>query len=239
MAIAFDIAGPIAMFRRPYTTTSSVSFPLPPPTAVAGLLAGIVGLENGSHLKAYAADYWEKIKGTQIAISVINPISWYTGTMNFWNVKEPQKSPHIRVKHQFVKNPRYRIFVRGGLEQDVRKHLEAGTFVYTPCLGTAYALADIVYLGDFDPRPVHEKGIGVSSVVPLLERYHIEIDVLASQGVFRDKLPFRLTKERALCESITALYPTSPEKKVYLTSWEGLDVTSFRDQYIAWFPAWE
>jgi len=238
MAIAFDIAGPIAMFRRPYTTTSSVSFPLPPPTAIAGLIGGITGLNNGSYEDASAARYWEEIKGTQIAISLINPIAWYSGTLNFWNVKEPQKSPHIRVKHQFVKNPKYRIYVRGGLEEKLRKHLEAGTFIYTPCLGTAYALADIEYLGDFDPQPIDEKSIGISSVVPFLDECRLEVDIIASKGVFRDKVPFRLTKERALCESITTLYPSSPKDKIHLTSWEGLDVTSFRSEYIAWYPAW-
>ena len=114
MALAFDIAGPIAMFRRPYTTTSSVSFPLPPPTAVAGLIGAIVGLNNGSDEVGYAAKYWDAMRGTKIAISIINPISWFSTTINFWNLKEPQKSPHIRVKHQFVRQPKYRIYVHGG-----------------------------------------------------------------------------------------------------------------------------
>lgn len=238
MAIVFDIAGPIAMFRRPYTTTSSVSYPLPPPTAVAGLLAGIVGLGNGSHEEAYAARYWEEINGTCIALSVLNPISWYTGTMNFWNIKEPQKSPHIRVKHQFVKNPKYRVYVHGGLEKELRRHLEAATFVYTPCLGTAYALAEIEYLGDFDSKPVTEKKIYLSSILPLLPEHNIKVDINDSKGVFRDKLPFRLTSQRALCESITTLYSASSREKICLTAWEGLDVTVFRDECIAWFPAW-
>ncbi|ADG83329.1 type I-B CRISPR-associated protein Cas5b [Thermincola potens] len=238
MAIAFNIAGPIAMYRRPYTTTSSVSFPLPPPSAVAGLLAGIVGLGNGSHEESCASEYWEEIKGTRIAIAILNPISWYTGTVNFWNLKEPQKSPHIRVKHQFVKNPKYRIYVHGGVEKELRRHLEAGTFIYTPCLGTAYALAEIEYLGYFDIQPVTENKINLSSVLPLLPEHTIEIDIIASKGVFRDKLPFRLTPQRALAENITTLYSASVEGKICLTAWEGLDVTYFGDECIAWFPSW-
>lgn len=236
MALAFDITGPIAMFRRPYTTTSSVSFPLPPPTAVAGLLAGIVGIGNGSHEEACAARYWKEIRGTQIALSILNPIAWYSGTVNFWNVKEPQKSSHIRVKHQFVKNPKYRVYVHGGLEGTLRGHLEAGTFVYTPYLGTAYALGKITYLGAFIKQPAAETKVVLSSVVPLLPENKVDIDIEASSGVFRDKLPFRLNNKRAFCESITVLYPAS--KKICLNAWEGLDVTYYGDQYIAWFPAW-
>lgn len=239
MAIVFDIAGSVAMFRRPYTTTSSVSFPLPPPTTIAGLLAGIVGLNNGSHEEAYAARYWEELKETRIALSLINPIAWYTATVNFWNLKEPQKNPHIRVKHQFVKNPHYRIYVDGGLEKEVRRHLEAGTFIYTPCLGTAYALAEIQYQGAFDCCTVTQKSIRLSSVLPHPPEHNFQIDIIASKGVFRERLPFRLASNRALCESITTLYSASPEEKICLTAWEGLDVTYCGHDCIAWFPAWQ
>jgi len=238
MAIAFDITGQIAMFRRPYTTTSSISFPLPPPTAVAGFIGGVVGLLNGSHELAHAAKFWDEVKGTKIAISILNPISWYTGTINFWNIKEPQKSPHIRVKHQFVKNPRYRIFVHGGLEKKLCKHLENGTFIYTPYLGTAYALADIKYVGDFNIIPVKDKKIAITSVLPVLNQQNIEIDIFATKVIFRDNLPFRLTNERSLCETINTIYSSSSKEKIYLTSWEGLDVTVYEDGCIAWFPSW-
>lgn len=238
MAVAFDITGQIAMFRRPYTTTSSVSFPFPPPTAVAGLLGAIVGLNNGSHEIAYAARYWEAIKGTKIAISILNPISWYSTTINFWNLKEPQKSPHIRVKHQFVRQPKYRIYVQGGLEERLREHLEQGTFIYTPCLGTAYAIAVLEYLGAFSPEPVTEQAIALASVLPVPDAQKIKIDVTASTKIFRDTLPFSLTPERDLVETINTVYTPSVKEKLHLASWEGLDVTAYQDDCIAWFPAW-
>jgi len=238
MAVAFEITAPIAMFRRPYTTTSSVSFSVPPPTAVAGLLGAITGLNNGSHEAAYSAKYWDEMRGTKIAISIINPISWYSTTINLWNLKEPQKSPHIRVKHQFVRQPKYRIYVHGGLEERLRHHLENGIFIYTPCLGTAYAIADIDYLGCFSLQPVSEKNIALISVIPLLENQNIKIDISASKSVFRDKLPFCLSIDRQLLKTINAIYTPSAKEKLYLQSWEGLDVTAYRDGCIAWFPAW-
>lgn len=238
MAVAFEITAPIAMFRRPYTTTSSVSFSMPPPTAVAGLLGAIIGLNNGSYEAAYSAKYWNEMKGTQIALSIINPISWYSTTINFWNLKEPQKSPHIRVKHQFIRQPRYRIYVHGGLEDRLRYHLEKGTFIYTPCLGTAYAIADIEYLGHFSLKPVNEKKIALISVMPLPENENIKIDISATKSVFRDTLPFCLSVERQLQKTINTVYTPSAKDKLYLTAWEGLDVTAYRNEYIAWFPAW-
>ncbi|MGI6537490.1 MAG: CRISPR-associated protein Cas5 [Caldicoprobacterales bacterium] len=238
MSVAFEIAAPIAMFRRPYTTTSSVSFSVPPPTAIAGLLGAIVGLNNGSYEAGYSAKYWEDLMGTKIALSILNTISWYTTTINFWNLKEPQKSPHIRVKHQFIRQPRYRIYVHGGLEDRLRYHLEKGTFIYTPCLGTAYAIADIEYLGYFPFIPVTEKKIALVSVMPLLDNEKIKIDISVTKSVFRDTLPFCLSNERQLLKTINTIYTSSAKEKIYLTSWEGLDVTAYRDEYIAWFPAW-
>ncbi|MGI6707389.1 MAG: type I-B CRISPR-associated protein Cas5b [Clostridia bacterium] len=238
MAVAFEITAPIAMFRRPYTTTSSVSFSVPPPTAIAGLVGAITGLNNGSHEASYSAKYWDEMMGTQIALSIINPISWYSTTINFWNLKEPQKSPHIRVKHQFIRQPRYRIYVHGGLEDRLRYHLEKGTFIYTPCLGTAYAIADIEYLGYFPFQPVTEKKIALISIMPLPENENIKIDISATKSIFRDTLPFCLSTERQLLKTINTVYTPSVEEKLYLTSWEGLDVTAYRDEYIAWFPAW-
>lgn len=238
MALAFDIAGSIGMFRRPYTTTSSVSFPLPPPTTIAGLLAGIVGLKNNSQSEAGSAGYWEEMTGTKIALSVVNPILWHTGTLNFWNLKEPQKSPHIRVKHQFVKKPRYRVFVQGGLEKRLAQYLEKESFVYTPCLGTAYALADIKYLGSFEPEPFHGEQLVLNSVLPFTNPDGLRLDLLASKGLFRENLPFRLDEKRAFVESIPVLYAASPNNRLHLEQWEGLDVTQYGNEQIAWFPAW-
>jgi len=238
MAVAFEITAPIAMFRRPYTTTSSVSFSVPPPTAVAGLLGAITGLNNGSYKAAYSAEYWNEMKGTKIAVSIINPISWYSTTVNFWNLKEPQKSPHIRVKHQFIRQPSYRIYVQGGIEDRLRYHLENGTFIYTPCLGTAYAIAEIKYLGYFQLKLVNEEKIALISVMPLPDENNIKIDIKATKSVFRDTLPFCLSSERQLLKTINAIYTSSAKEKLYLTSWEGLDVTAYGDECIAWFPAW-
>ena len=48
MAVMFDCSSDMALFRKPYTTTSSVSFAFPPPSAIAGLVSAIIGLDNGA-----------------------------------------------------------------------------------------------------------------------------------------------------------------------------------------------
>ncbi|BBB93533.1 type I-B CRISPR-associated protein Cas5b [Methylomusa anaerophila] len=238
MAIAFEVSGPVAMFRRPYTTTSSVSFPFPPPTAIAGVLTAVCGHSNGSGEEASAAKYWQYLRGTRVAISLLNPIAWYSATLNFWNVKNPQQSPHIQVKHQFVKNPRYRIYVEGGLETELQGYLEQEAFVYTPYLGVAYAISDIYYCGVFAWEPVTNDNIAIHSILPQPAEQSFKVDIVATGGLFKERVPFQMTADRALAKSMTVLYPTSPQRGIHLTAWEGLDVTRYGDSCIAWFPAW-
>ena len=63
MVLVFDIEGDMALFRKPYTTTSMVSYPFPPPTAVAGMLGAIVGINHEASQNAKNARYWGQNEG--------------------------------------------------------------------------------------------------------------------------------------------------------------------------------
>jgi len=249
LAIVFEVSGPLAMFRRPYTTTSSVSFPIAPPTAIAGLIGAILGFDNGGGENACQADYWTHFKGTQIALEVMAPVSWYSGAINFWNVKDPQKSPHIQVKHQFLKNPCYRIHVNGPLETVLKQHLEEGTFHFTPCLGTAYAFAKIKYVGSYQKEnlskngsPLNVSDLPISSVIPYFlkesSEQKIDINLQKLTSMFVERLPFHMDDQRTLLRTITVLYGKEPGAKIYLKNWDSLEVTSYEGLYISWFPSW-
>ena len=47
--IAFDIWGDYGYFRRGYTSTSTITYPFPSRTTLAGLISGILGLEKDSY----------------------------------------------------------------------------------------------------------------------------------------------------------------------------------------------
>ena len=94
-----------------------------------------------------------ELAGTRVAVALLRQTRWLRVAVNFWNVKNPQRTPHIQVKHQFVSSPRYRVYVSGGVKAHLHGHLERGSFIYTPFLGGAYALAQIDYISSCDPRP--------------------------------------------------------------------------------------
>lgn len=241
MAVMFDCSSDMALFRKPYTTTSSVSFAFPPPSAIAGLISAIIGLDNGASGNASRADYWGELVGTRVAVALLRQTRWLRAAVNFWNVKNPQSTPHIQVKHQFVSSPRYRVYVSGGIEARLRGHLERGSFIYTPCLGVAYALAQIDYIGFCDPRPVEEGEVRVDTVIPWTEE-GMELNLAESGGVFSERVPFRLTAERALAESIKVVYSADVKRPLCVRKRGELHVTRCAargvEDIVAWFPEW-
>ncbi len=233
MAVVFEVSGRMAMFRKPYTTTSSISFAFPPPSAIAGLVCAIVGISHGSDCNAYSALYWRELCGTKVGSKIRNPVAWFHQSVNFKELAEKTRFP---VKHQFLLNPRYQIYVSGGLEDRLRSFLERGCFKYTPFLGVAYALADIQYLGSYQELAVKDDPVQIDTVVPWDRS--MELDVLGTGGVYKELVPFRMDEKRQLLESSTVLYPMSPEHRINLKKRGSADVSRCGDDVVAWFPAW-
>lgn len=241
MVLVFDVEGDIALFRKPYTTTSMVSYPFPPPTALAGLIAGIIGVNHRAAEDAKNAYFWDKMQDVQVAISLRRPIRWINTAINLMKFKTPNAnmSEHIQVKHQLVKKPRYRIFVRGGsIYEALRGKLEKGEFIYTPCLGAAYALADIHYQGEYPDKVAHIEQ-GIHTIVPAYEG--LELDVVRSGSVFSEQVPMEMSVKRHLLDTVMVYY-TLPGKNelplVFLRKPGELQTSEVNGERVAWFHAW-
>jgi CRISPR-associated protein Cas5h len=238
MAIVFETSSNMAMFRKPYTTTSSVSFAFPPPTAIAGLISAIVGIDNRSGEDPSNASFWTEMKGNRIALRILQPFRWMRQSVNFWNIKDPQNNAHIQVKHQFLSNPGYRIFVEGPLELPLKERLKRGHFVYTPYLGVAYALADLSYIGCFDPEGIEDSpGLQIDTVIPWDKGVELS-DIRGSGGAFKEQVPFIMDTQRKLLKSIAVLYSPSPDRKLTLKNRGSVYVSRCGEDVVAWFPEW-
>ncbi len=240
MVLVFDVYADLAMFRKPYTTTSLVSFPFPPPTAVAGLIGAIVGLDHGGAQGAWRADYWRHFSGSRIALSLKKPPSWMTTTVNLIKYKSPSGDmrEHIQAKHQLLKKPIYRIYFNGGeLYPELKKRLMRNEFVFTPYLGAAWALAEIDFCGEFAAEEIVEVESEVDTVVPMLEG--VKIDVLRSGAIHRELVPFRLDEERRLKETVNVIYQEQQrEKKIWLKDKGNLTLSRVGEEKVAWFANW-
>ena len=74
---AFEIWGKFASFRDPFTISQNISLPIPPKTAVAGMMASILGVE----------EYLEEDKFSSFNYSVVtlNPIRKKSFSQNYIN----------------------------------------------------------------------------------------------------------------------------------------------------------
>ena len=66
--LVFDIWGEYAHFRKYYTTTSPLSYSIPPRTAVTGFIGAILGLGKEKYLKHFTK------KQAFIAVRLLNPV---------------------------------------------------------------------------------------------------------------------------------------------------------------------
>lgn len=218
-----------------------VSYPFPPPTAVAGLISAIIGINHAASQNAKNARYWDKMTGVQVGIALQSPLRWINTAVNLMIFKTPNAdmSEHIQVKHQLVKKPRYRIYVQGGeIYSDLKQRLERGEFIYTPCLGAAYALADIEYQGEYHATAAEPDG-GYNTIVPAYEG--LELDIVRSGAVFSEQVPVQMTATRRLSHTVQVYYvpPGKTEKPVLYVRNQGEAQSSMvNGEKVAWFNAW-
>lgn len=234
MACVFDIHSERAMFRKPYTTTSSVSYPFPPPTAVAGMVSAILGFANKSDKIIGNAAYWDKMSGTQIAIKINNPVKWDTQTVNFLTTKQGQTG-RVQIKHHYIKKPSYRIYLRGELEEPLCHSLKNQQYTYTPYLGVAYALANITFIGQFPETPFTTTT--VDTIFPITDPDEpLEPDMTKNNSLNKTEIPFEFTPQRALKKVLDTLYKNSDSPLHFKTPPKNIHLIN--DESVKFFPTW-
>lgn len=236
MATTFKVSAPMAIFRTPYTTTSSVSFPFPPPTAVAGLIGAILGFDNGAAIRGTNAWYWKEMKGTQIAIQILEKVQFSRGAINFWNSKTGKLDERTQIKHIFLKNPKFRIFVQGELEEPLDRALAAGESHYTPYLGVAYAPAKLKHTGRHHPHPL-EENLAIDSVLPVSQAIPA-IDIRKTGPINQTLVPFQMDENRRLLHACNVLYRQEPGP-IFLQESYASHGNEVDGQRICWFDLWE
>ena len=80
--IAFDIWGDYGYFRRGYTSTSTITYPFPSRTTIAGLISGILGLEKDSYHDIFSEN------NSKLGLRILNPIKKININLNYINKKE-------------------------------------------------------------------------------------------------------------------------------------------------------
>lgn len=179
--IIFDLTGAFAMFRKFYTNSSSLSYPFPPRTTVAGLIAGLLGYERDTYYEDLS------LERCNIAVSVKVPVRRVMQTVNYvmtegsvWTKNAggfdgTAGGIQTPVEWLFPKldepRLRYRIYVHYKEPEFVERldsTLREGSYVYPPYLGMSECLGEVAHvatLRDWEIS-VNESETPLSTVVP-------------------------------------------------------------------------
>ncbi|MDZ7267103.1 MAG: type I-B CRISPR-associated protein Cas5b [candidate division KSB1 bacterium] len=210
--LAFDWKGFMAHFRQFDANSSALSYSFPPPTVVAGMLAGVLGIEKD--------EYYERFNRSnlQIAVQIVTPPRKLVQTLNYIFAKSAndlnmsgdnlhtQIPAELLVAPSFPRAPlHYRIFIKiaeAALAGELEEALRQSKFRYLPYLGSAPFTSWIEWLGvpeTIEPAASTEPVI-VDTVAPLpaLELRSLRMEPLDGilpaffrEHVRRDFLPGR------------------------------------------------
>ena len=210
--LVFDIWSDFAHFRRFETTTSPLTHPFPTGTAIAGLLSAIAGLPRDSYYfllsrnnVEYSIRILNPIKKIVIPISIVktDESNWFF----LWKLKDP-RAP---TPYEFVKDPKYRIYVRfknSALKElygKLKQLLENHQTVYTPYLGITEMIANFEFVGEFPTTPIHIKDetIELHSVIRI-DFFKILVEEGKIYG--RETVPLYMDNDRKVLEHCNVIY---------------------------------
>ena len=207
--LVFDIWGDFAYFRRGYTSTSTITYPFPSRTSIAGLISSILGFEKDSYHDIFNQN------NSKLGLRILNPIKKMNINLNYINTKDGRfllsdikKNPRVQVQAEFLKDVKYRIYVSlndKSIMDDLFSLINNHKSIYTPCLGISECLAnfELVYDDLLDLNEKTGENIDINSIV-LKEDYNIVIEPNRKYGVV--KSPGFMNSERVVSKFLEYYY---------------------------------
>lgn len=213
--LVFDIWGDYGHFRKFYTTSSPLTFSIPPRTSICGLIGAIIGLGKDEYLNYFSK---EKVK---IALRLINPISKTRIGINLINTKDKHwtlvnKSGHLprtQIRTEFLKNAKFRLYLNHSdkdIYEKLKGNLQEHKSVYTPSLGLSELLCNFSYIDEFSITEQIGEETDINSVVPVSqlaeEKGSVIFETDSGKKYFKEKLPMEMTNEREVTEYGEVIY---------------------------------
>jgi CRISPR-associated protein Cas5h len=202
--IVFDIFADFAHFKRPYTTTSPVTFPIPSKPTLYGMISAIIGLDKDHYLEQFYNC------GAKVAIRIKNPVHKTYIAENLINTKEGMAKIKNRtqVKIEFLKNVAYRIYVshpQEDISSRLLQNLKAHKAHYTFSMGLSECIGNFEFVGQFQSISRNNNNssdyIEIHSVIPtasLIKDDDTVIKFEPKKEIFRVSLTAEMNTQREI-----------------------------------------
>lgn len=158
-SLIFDISGEYGHFRKFNTTTSPLTYSIPTPSAIYGILGAVLGIEReDSHNKVREGNvHLREVFSAENAAIAIKPLSEIkkvnigfnlldTGSyQSFFNITN-----RTQIEYEILKDPKFRIYLNWEhpLKSELQKRLQSKNFHFNPYLGISQMTADINYVDE-------------------------------------------------------------------------------------------
>lgn len=212
--LVFDIWGDYAHFRKIYTTTSPLTYSIPPRTALIGLIAAILGIDKGKYIPYFTKDK------SNIALRILSPIKKIRIGENLIDTKTGHSiKMHLiknrtQIRYEFLKDPRYRIYfwhINNEIYENLKQFLIKHKCIYTPCLGLSQLLCNFEYIAEYKIEgPIEtENEVEISSCIPIkiIKKAIFEEE----KEYFTETLPSEMIENRIVIDYQEILYERKGE----------------------------
>ncbi|HOM03577.1 MAG TPA: type I-B CRISPR-associated protein Cas5b [Acetivibrio sp.] len=211
--LVFDISAAYGHFKKPYTTTSPLTYSIPTRTAVSGIVAAILGLGKEDYQKHFSKAQ------AKIAIGIKSPIKKVRISENLINTKKSMNIIHERtqIKIEFLKDVCYRIYFTHSDKQiyeRLKELLNGHSTVYTISMGLSENLANYTFAGEFDGREVNgnKEVVEFSSVIPLDILKKGDVEYEDDREYFTETIPVEMDADRNVKEYREVLFERNSYK---------------------------
>jgi CRISPR-associated protein Cas5h len=233
--IGFNLSGKYALFTKPYTKNQPQSFIIPPKTAIAGMIGGILGFKRD--------EYQEKLKNLKYSV-VVKGFKKYTTRFNllqgknatfgydrkldeFVNplVKPPivgsgRPSKRSPTTFELLKNPSWDVFVslEDELLEELQDRIKKNLYVYEPYLGVANAFAKLNLFQD-----IVELKNGIDNIKSFFEFDLVKVRLIKPTRFYNELIPVWFDQKRSL--------PITKEMVVIMDEFEILNKKEIKNEF--------
>lgn len=201
--LIFDIWGDLAHFKKPYTTTSPITYSIPSRTTIAGMIGAILGLEKNKPNVELST------KNSYIALRILNPVKKMMVAQNFIDTKKADKMGGIRgrtqIRVEYLKDVKYRVYYKGKDYEKLKKYLKEHCSTYTLSLGLSECLANFSYVGEFDIKESSESCL-LDSVINTKKISPEKIEFSSTSEIFSDRFAIEMNYDREVTEYADILF---------------------------------
>lgn len=203
--LVFDIWADYAHFKKYYTTTSPLTFAIPPKTTLYGVIGAILGLDKEEYL-----NYFQQGK-CQIGVEIKKPIKKTRINLNLIDTKKAKLMSRIdtrtQIKTEYLKDVKYRIYFQHQNDEiydKLKKYLKEHKSVYSISLGLSENLANFEFVGEYEVDKIdgNEDWVDLTTVLRIDDDL-TKGDIDFSQGdreYYSDKVALEMKPDREVID---------------------------------------